>query len=121
MRVRLAGFLGLCVAVLFGVVLGSSAVAQDKAPKAKAKAKAENVQGRVTAIRKATSTITVDTGPIPRMVMYSADTKFLYGHSNDNKPGSLDKVQENYYISCSGTMDAKVQLMATECIYRESR
>jgi hypothetical protein len=117
MRVRLAGFLGLFVAVLISLVLGSSAVAQDKA-----KAKADNVQGRVTAIRKATSTITVvDTGTIPRMVVYNANTKFLYGHSNDNKPGSLDKVQENYYISCSGSMDAKVGLMATECIYRESR
>ena len=120
MRVTLTGFLGLCVAVLFGSVLTWSAVAQDKAPKAKAK-KADNVQGRITAISKSTSTIMVSTDTIPRMVMYSANTKFLYGHSNDNKPGTLDKVQESYYISCSGTTDAKGQLMARECIYRESR
>ena len=120
MRIRIAGFAGLCAAILFGSILTLSAVAQDKAPKAK-KSATENIQGRVTAISKGTSMITVDTGTIPRMVMYNADTKFLYGHSNDNKPGSLDKVQQNNYISCSGPKDAKGQVTATECVYRENR
>ena len=68
------------------------------------------------------STITVSTKNARRDVSYSADTKFLYGHSNNNKPGSVDQVKDNYYVSCSGTFEAgKVQLTARECIYRETK
>ena len=121
MRVRLVSFAGLCFAVLLSFVLAFNAIAQDKTPKKASKA--ENIQGRITAIKKDTSTITVEVGAAnssttPRQVMYSATTKFMYGHSNDSKAGSLDKVQMGHYISCSGAMDKGV-LMATDCIYRE--
>ena len=118
MKIRLASFVGLCFAVLLSFVLAFSAIAQDKAPKKAAKA--ENVQGSVTSIKKDTSTITVNTGTAPRQVMYSAATKFMYGHSDDSKAGTLDKVQMGNYISCSGAMDKGV-LMATQCTYRETK
>jgi hypothetical protein len=119
MRVRLASFQGLCFMVLLGFVLALSAIAQDKAPKG------ANVQGTVMTIKKDTSTITVNTSDLnisktPRQVMYSASTTFMYGHSNDNKPGTLDKVQMGNYISCTGAMEKGV-LMATECVYRETK
>ena len=120
MRVRFAGFEGLCLAAVLGFVLALSAVAQDKAPK-----KAANIQGKVTAIKKDTSTLTVDAtnlsgSPTARQVMYTASTKFMYGHSEDNKPGTLDKIQMGNFVSCSGTMDKGI-LTATECVYRESK
>jgi hypothetical protein len=115
MRFRLVGWVGLCFAVFMGLVLAFQAVAKDKAPKV------VNVQGRVKIINNSTSTMTVENGTLRRQVMFSADTKFLYGHSHDNKPGSADQVKEGYYISCAGTNDAKAELMAKECIYREAK
>ena len=115
MRVRLGGIVGPCVVVLLGFALAFSAVAQDKKA-----AKVENVQGKITLIKKETSTITVDAGTAPRQVMYSASTKFMYGHSEDSKAGTLDKVKMGNFISCSGAMDKGV-LMATDCIYRENK
>ena len=117
MKVRLSSFVGLCCAVLLTFVLAFSAVAQDKAKKA---AKEENVQGTVKVIKKETSTLTVDTGTAQRQVMYSKSTKFMVGHSDDNKAGSLDKIDLGNYVSCSGTMD-KAVLMATNCIYRDRK
>jgi hypothetical protein len=104
-----------CFAVLFSFVLAFSAVAQDKAPK-----KADNVQGTVTAIKKDTSTITVNTGKAQRQVTYSAATKFMSGHSDKSTAGTLDKVQMNNFISCSGAMNNGV-LMATDCLYRDKK
>jgi hypothetical protein len=77
-----------------------------------------NVQGSVLTIDK--STISVRTGTATRQVMFGSGTKFLYGHSNDNKPGSPDQVKEGNYISCS-TMPEQNHLMASECVYREKR
>ena len=121
------------VAPLLGALLGSllafSLAAQDKAA---TKAKTVNVQGKVTSVKKDTSTITVDASAVPgayvvqskkssvpQQVMYGTQTKFLYGHSDKNTPGSVDKVKQGWYISCSGTLDAKSTLMATDCVYRE--
>jgi hypothetical protein len=72
---------------------------------------------------KETSTITVrtGTGQVTRQVMYDAKTKFLYGHSDNNKPGAVAQVKESNYISCVGAFNDKSQLMATECVYRESK
>jgi len=96
--------------------------AQDKATKKSAGA--QNIQGKVVSIAKDTSTITVAAdspgGGATRVVTFSASTKFLYGHSDDNKAGTLDKVQTGTYISCSGAM-AKGAFMATECVYRETK
>ncbi|MGO9261575.1 MAG: hypothetical protein ACLQU1_35515 [Bryobacteraceae bacterium] len=72
-------------------------------------------------IDKSTSAITVAKGNVNRIVVYSGNTKFLYGHSNDNKPGTMDQVKEGYYISCSGPVNAKTQLEATTCVYRENQ
>lgn len=121
MRVKLGSLVGPCFVVLLSFVPAFSVVAQDKAPK-----KPANIQGTVMAVKKDTSMITVKTTTLPsgstaeRQVMYSASTAFQYGHSNDNKPGMLDKVQPGNYISCSGSM-AKGMLMATECVYRETK
>jgi len=38
---------------------------------------------------KDTSTIVVRVGTAARQVIYSPTTKFLYGHSDNNKPGGL--------------------------------
>jgi len=103
--------------------------AQEKAQKAQKADKTEkagekaNVQGTVQNMSKDTSTITVrtGTGQVTRQVMYDAKTKFLYGHSDNNKPGAVAQVKESNYISCVGTYNEKSQLMATECVYRESK
>jgi hypothetical protein len=127
MNVRLTG-LGLLIAVLIGSFSMPSLIAQDKAPKAQKADKAQgdekkaNVQGTVQNISKDTSTITVrTTGTVTRLVVYNANTQFLYGHSDAAKPGSLAQVKTSNYISCAGTFDAKAQLMATQCVYRESK
>jgi hypothetical protein len=120
MKVRLAGLMGLCFVALLGFVSAFSAVAQDKGPKK------DNIQGLIKDIKKDTSTISVDTQTQPggstatRQVTFNASTSFMYGHSDDSKPGTLDKVQPGWYISCSGNMSKGV-LMATECVYRERR
>jgi hypothetical protein len=96
--------------------------AQDKAQKAqKGEPKLSNIQGTVQMIANDVSTITVRVGSVPRKVVYSANTKFLYGHSDSNKPGALGQVKQGNYISCAGTFDTKAQLMARECVYREEK
>jgi hypothetical protein len=108
MRARL--YLG--IATVAASLLLANLSAQQK------KEKAITVQGSVLTIDK--STISVRTGTATRQVMFGGGTKFLYGHSNDNKPGSSDQVKEGNFISCS-TMAEQNHLMATECVYRESR
>jgi len=115
MRVRLTGLAGLCLAALLAMVLVFPASAQNK------KADTRNFQGQVQSVKKDTSIIMVNDGKIPRQVMYGGETKFMYGHSDDNKPGTLDQVKDGYYISCSGAINAKSQLVAKECVYRETK
>ena len=118
MRMSRFVFRWLCLAALCGLVL----TVQLSAQKAAKPPKQSNLQGSVAMMDKTKMTITIKTSCAKRDVIYSADTKFLYGHSNNNKPGSVDQVKDNYYISCSGTYEpGKVQLMATECVYRETR
>ena len=84
--------------------------------------KPSNLQGRVHMIDKDTSTITVDTKQGKRrLVVYSPDTKFRYGHSNKGKESTWDQVKETNYISCSGAYDDKMRLMAKECVHREAK
>ena len=86
------------------------------------KPKMMNVQGRVGMLDQKDSTITVETkGGLRRKVVYSNETKFLYGHSKDSKPGSSDQVKESNYISCAGTYDDKMELKAAQCVYREAK
>ena len=118
MRPKKFELLGLSLAVLLALFLAATLVAADKP------AKVMNVQGRVQMLDKNASSITVEMkGGVRRTVMYTSDTKFLYGHSNNNKPGSSDQVKENNYISCSGTYNDnnKMELKATQCVYREAK
>ena len=108
MRIRHNALLGLSLAA------GLTMLAADKP-------KMGNVQGRVQMMNKDNSTITVELkGGVRRNVIYSSDTRFLYGHSRDSKPGAWDQVKESYYISCAGTFDP-VDLKAKECVYREQK
>ena len=132
MRIRLACLGALSIAVLLGLISMPNVAAQEKAQKAQKADKADkttekkgekaNVQGTVQNMSKDTSTITVrtGTGQVTRQVMYDAKTKFLYGHSDNNKPGAVAQVKESNYISCVGAYNDKSQLMATECVYWES-
>ena len=111
MRVRLVCFTALFIAYLLGLSSMTNLSAQAKAPQA-------NIQGLVQNMSKDTSTITVLVGKgtnTSRQVVYDAKTKFMYGHSDNNKPGTVAQVKESYYISCGGMFNAKNQLMATLC------
>ena len=124
MRIRFAGLVVFSIAVLAGLNAMPNLMGQGKAAKAEKADKQEkaNIQGTVQSISKSPSMITVRTsGTLTRPVVYTATTKFLYGHSNDAKPGNVAQIKESYFISCGGTFDAKAQLMATECVYREAK
>lgn len=115
MTMRSSRFVVLLAAALF-VLLAFTAMAADKP------AKESNIQGTVQMMNKDTSTITVLRGAVRREVVYSGDTKFMYGHSGSNKPGAIDQVKEGYYISCSGTFEkGSTKMMAHECVYREGK
>ncbi len=119
MTKRYFGLTGLSILIVLGATLTVQLGAQDKKAKPP---KMMTFQGTVKMMDKAKSMIGVNVSNVQRDVMYSADTKFMYGHSKDNKPGSADAVKEGYYISCAGTTEAgKPQLMAKECVYRETK
>jgi hypothetical protein len=116
MTARYFAFSGWSCAVLLGLVLASHGVAKDKDPKL------QNLQGKVQMMNPDNSTITVEQkGGVRRQVLYSADTKFLLGHSKKAKGGALDQVREGNFISCSGAFNDKVQLVAKECVYRDAK
>ena len=120
MRARFAGLAALSVVVLAGSVTLPNLTAQEKA-KAE-KAAGQNVQGTVVDVSKDKAMITIRTGAsATRLVGYNSSTKFLYGHSNDNKPGSIGQIKESFYISCVAGFDSKKELTATECVYRETK
>jgi hypothetical protein len=100
-----------------GLVLTTSAFAQAK--KGAKSEKMTNVQGKVGKVDK--DTITVLVGTTPKPVMINSDTKFLMGHSNDNKPGSVSDVKQGNFIACSGSLDAKSQFTAKQCVYRDKQ
>ena len=120
MRVKGMGLTGLRLGILLGLVMAFNSGAQTKTPKPPKPPKTMNVQGRVQMLDKSGSAITVVAGSVTRKVVYTADTQFMYGHSNNNKPGAADQVKEGNYVSCTGTID-KTNLMARECVYRESK
>src|SRR5262249_22357507 len=104
MSVRLAG-LAASIVVLAGSVTLPNLYAQDKP-------KTTNIQGIVHDISKDKSVITVRNGTITRLVGYDSNTKFLYGHSKDAKPGSISQVKGTFYISCAVPANAKQGLTA---------
>jgi hypothetical protein len=124
MRVRTGGLVGLLGTLLIGLLLMPNVIAQGKATADKsAKSDKANIQGTLQNISKDTSTFTVrvGSGNTTRLVVYNPKTKFMYGHSDNNKPGALDQVKVGNFISCVGTFDAKTQLMAEQCVYRETK
>jgi len=128
MRVRLTGIAGLLIPVLVVCFLSipnlaGQAPKGEKAADKKGAEKKANIQGTIQNMSKETSTISVrvGSGTVTRQVVYSPSTKWLVGHSNDNKPGALAQVKVTNFISCVGTFDAKSQLMADQCIYREGK
>ena len=122
MKVRLTASIALLVAILFSLISMPNLLAQGKKAQEKKAQEKANIQGTVQNMSKDLSTIIVrTTGTATRLVVYNPKTQFLYGHSDNNKPGNVSQVKDSYYISCVGTFDAKNQLMATECVYRETR
>ena len=123
MRAKLTSF-ALTIAVVVSLFSMTTFAAQEKKGEKKGAAEKANVQGTVQNIGKDTSTITVRVGTsagATRQVVYDAKTKFMYGHSDNNKPGNVAQLKESNFVSCVGTFNAKSQLMATECVYRESK
>ena len=119
MRAKVTSF-ALAIAVVVGLFSMTTFAAQEK----KGAAEKANVQGTVQNMSKDTSTITVRVGTgnsATRQVVYDAKTKFLYGHSDSAKPGNVSQLKDSYFVSCAGTFNAKSQLMATECVYRETK
>src|SRR5438445_6691476 len=119
MTKRDCGLTGLAILIVLGATLTVQLAAEDKKAKPP---KMITYQGTVKMMDKAKSTIGVNVSNVQRDVMYSADTKFMYGHSKDNKPGSVDAVKEGFYISCAGTTeDGKLHVMAKVRVDRENK
>ena len=107
------------VALSLGIA-GSVVAYQNAPPKTKAPRKGD-IQGTVRSISKDKSEITVHTSQaVDRIIIYSAGTKLGYGSSKKNTPNSVDKLQEGYFLNCSGTYQ-DVRLAATNCYFREQR
>ena len=117
MSARLAG-LAVSIVVLAGSVMMPNLGAQEKT---KAVTGGQNIKGTVVDISKDKSTITIRSGSATRLVAWNSNTKFLYGHSKDNKPGSVGQLKESFYIDCVAGFDTKKELTARTCVYRETR
>lgn len=115
MRRSMLTTLALCLGVLVAVAVGP-AVAKEK------KAKEGQLTGTVHMMNKDTSTITLRArqSGVERQVVYSADTKWMYGTQNDAKPSSLDQLKEGWYINCKGSFEG-VKLVANACRFREAK
>ena len=118
MNARFAALAAVSIVVLTGSLMMPSLSAQEKS---KAEKGGQNIQGTVVDISKDKSTITIRSGSATRLVAWNANTKFLYGHSRDNKPGSVEQLKASFYIDCVAGFDAKKELTARECVYRETR
>ena len=103
----------LCLSALVILTVGT-AVAKDK------KAKTGKITGTVHMINKDTSTLTVMKGSVQRQVIYSNDTKWMYGVQSSAKPSTMDQLKEGWYINCDGTFDG-VKLVASACRFRETK
>lgn len=106
--------LALMLSVLVAV---NSATAADKKPKAP---KAGKLTGTVKMINKDKSTIAITKGNVERQIVYSADTKWMYGTQSSAKASTLDDLKEGWYINCDGKFDG-VKLDATACRFREAK
>ena len=123
MRGKLISF-ALAIAVIVSLFSMTTFAAQEKKGEKKGAAEKANIQGTVQNMSKDTSTITVRVGTgnsATRQIVYDAKTKFLYGHSDNAKPGNVSQLKDSYFVSCAGTFNPKNQLMASECVYRETK
>lgn len=103
------------LALMLGVLVAvNSAVAADKKPKE------GQLTGSVKMINKDKSTVVIRKGNMERQVIYSADTKWMYGTQSSAKPSSLDDLKEGWYVNCKGTFDG-VKLNASACRFREAK
>src|SRR4051812_3418393 len=118
MSARLVGLATISIVVLAGSVMLPNVSAQDKAKVDKG---GQNIQGTVVDISKDKSIITIRSGSATRLVGWNSATKFLYGHSQDNKPGTVEQLKASFYIDCVAGFDAKKELTARTCVYRETR
>lgn len=110
---------GVCLTAALCFTSTLPVAAQSKAPKQK---RGLNVQGTVQAIEKPAMKITVTNLNEKQEIVYTPSTKFLSGHSKSNKPGSVDEIKENYFVSCSGSyMKGEAALHAKQCVYREAK
>ena len=114
MRINSFTALGWRPAVVLALLLALNLIARDKGPNIV-------VQGKVFLIDKGSSIMMVDTTSGRHVVAYTPDTKFSYGRGNKSKESSIDQVQENQYISCTGTLDDSARLLAKECAHREKK
>ena len=101
----------LMLSVLVAV---NSAAAADKKPKQ------GQLTGTVKMLNKDKSTVVVTKGNMERQIIYSADTKWMYGTQSSAKPSTLDELKEGWYINCKGTFEG-VKLNASACRFRESK
>ncbi len=108
-------------AMCFALVLSASLAAQDKKAAGKNDGKPTTIQGTVQAIDQAKHSITIMVDKTARPIMFGADTKFLMGKSDNNKPGKATDIKANFFISCTGSADTKGDITAKECLYRESK
>src|SRR5579864_1243239 len=84
------------------------------------KPKEGQLNGTVKMINKDKSTIVVAKLNNERQIIYSADTKWMYGTQSSNKPSTMDELKEGWYVNCKGTFDG-VKLNASACRFRESK
>jgi len=114
MRTKFVILAGLCLALLAGSGLAPKSFAQGKN---KMESKNTNMEGKVGKVDK--DSITILVGSAPKPIMINSDTKFLAGHTTDNKPGKLADIKQGNYISCTVTTDEKSNLIAKQCLYRD--
>ena len=100
--------MSVVAALILGMALAGSAVSVINAQK---KTKPDRVAGTVEILNKESKTIVVKAtgGDVDKQVVYDDNTKF----TKDNKPASLDDVQNGVRIICLGKLNDKGQLMAS--------
>jgi hypothetical protein len=105
--------MALCFAVLMCMAIRPAGAADKKA-------KEGQITGTVHMFNKDKSTIVVTKRNLQREVIYTSDTKWMYGTEASNKPSSFDALKEGWYLNCKGTFDG-IKLVATACRFRESK
>ena len=112
-----------CIFVIVLIIACLAAGGQEKPGKpggTAGRTKEGQVTGTVRMLNKDKSTVVIAKGNTERQIIYSADTKWMYGTQSSNRPSSLDDLKEGWYINCKGTFDG-VKLNASACRFRETK